>query len=666
MFFRELVLENFGSYVGRQTIDLMPIEKDGRLAPIVLLGGLNGGGKTTLVDALRLVLYGNRAQCSTRGSLSYADFLQQCISRQAPSDAVTRIELSFQAIEEGKLVNLRAIRYWDRNLKDGRDTLGILVDDEWPDRSLAKVWDEYIENLLPLGIANLFLFDGETVRELADLEEPPPSAIEAMRTWLGLELVERLGTDLETIATRKRREMMEDSDRQALGDMEGRLASQQEELATVEAAIIIREEEFARVSLQQQQALDKFVVQGGQIASEKQDLERQKERLQLELAQIDKQLCDLAGKSLPLALIQSLLVSASLQMEREEESDRAAVSLSMWEDFQIRFRDLVEGLPLTAEARSTIADFVDLEVSTIADRSRDVNAYIGGDRQEKILLDRTLNYTLPDEREKGENLLDKREETYRELTNLSKQLDNTASPEAYDLLQKQLQVAQSNTVRVKVELETSRRQRQDIEREISKIKKELTAYTEANLSYTNATHLIATISKVRDTLQIFKIKLTQKKISQLETEILECFSYLLRKQNLITAISISPDTFKLNLYDDDRQLIPNHRLSAGEKQLLAIAFLWGLARVSRRQIPLTIDTPLSRLDSTHRHHLIERYFPVASHQVILLSTDTEIGSAEFQNLDRQQAISHTYRLNYLSGENRTTIEPGYFDFPPAK
>jgi hypothetical protein len=49
-----------------------------------------------------------------------------------------------------------------------------------------------------------------------------------------------------------------------------------------------------------------------------------------------------------------------------------------------------------------------------------------------------------------------------------------------------------------------------------------------------------------------------------------------------------------------------------------------------------------------------------------INTDTEIGSAEFQSLDRQQAISHTYRLNYLSDENRTTIVPGYFDFLTVK
>ena len=69
MLFRELVLENFGSYLGKNTLNLLPdASEDSR--PIILIGGMNGGGKTTIMDAIRLALYGARAQCSTRGNLS--------------------------------------------------------------------------------------------------------------------------------------------------------------------------------------------------------------------------------------------------------------------------------------------------------------------------------------------------------------------------------------------------------------------------------------------------------------------------------------------------------------------------------------------------------------------------------------------------------------------
>ena len=67
-------------------------------------------------------------------------------------------------------------------------------------------------------------------------------------------------------------------------------------------------------------------------------------------------------------------------------------------------------------------------------------------------------------------------------------------------------------------------------------------------------------------------------------------------------------------------------LSAGEKQLMVISLLWALAKCSKRKLPVIIDTPLSRLDSNHRETLIKSYFPNASEQTIILSTDSEITS----------------------------------------
>ena len=100
--------------------------------------------------------------------------------------------------------------------------------------------------------------------------------------------------------------------------------------------------------------------------------------------------------------------------------------------------------------------------------------------------------------------------------------------------------------------------------------------------------------------------------------------------DLVHRIAIDTHSFSLSLYDLQGKLVPKHRLSAGEKQLLGIAFLWGLARISGHRLPIAIDTPLGRLDSSHRNNLVERYFPSASHQVILLSTDTEISKKEAQ------------------------------------
>ena len=90
---------------------------------------------------------------------------------------------------------------------------------------------------------------------------------------------------------------------------------------------------------------------------------------------------------------------------------------------------------------------------------------------------------------------------------------------------------------------------------------------------------------------------------------LESFRHLLAKQNLVDAIRIDPETFALTVHSVNGESLPTDRLSAGERQLLAVSILWGLARASGRRLPVVIDTPMGRLDSSHRENLLERYFP---------------------------------------------------------
>ncbi|MCP4369038.1 MAG: DNA sulfur modification protein DndD, partial [Deltaproteobacteria bacterium] len=118
------------------------------------------------------------------------------------------------------------------------------------------------------------------------------------------------------------------------------------------------------------------------------------------------------------------------------------------------------------------------------------------------------------------------------------------------------------------------------------------------------------------------------------------------------------DDFSVTLMGLEQQEIPKRNLSAGEKQIYAIAMLWALRQVSGRPLPIIIDTPLGRLDSDHRHNLIERYFPHASHQVILFSTDTEVDAGFFAAM--QPAISRAYHLEHDQTLKATEVSEGYF------
>jgi len=154
------------------------------------------------------------------------------------------------------------------------------------------------------------------------------------------------------------------------------------------------------------------------------------------------------------------------------------------------------------------------------------------------------------------------------------------------------------------------------------------------------------------------VAVIRKHAERLERLVLESFTHLLRKRALVTGLKIDPGTFRIELTGGDGKPLALDRLSAGERQLLATSLLWGLAKASGRPLPTIIDTPLGRLDSSHRRHLLDRYFPVASHQVVLLSTDEEVDEASLARL--KPFVGRSYTLTFDERTHSTTINSGYF------
>ncbi|MEH1930734.1 DNA sulfur modification protein DndD [Nostoc sp.] len=661
MIFLELVLQNFGPYSGKQVINLNPKIDEENSRPIILLGGMNGGGKTTLMDAIRLALYGPRAQCSTRGNLSYSDFLNQCVNNKIDPAADTRIELLFEHIENDKPIKYRVVRSWTKNPKDGKDTLGILGDsDTWPD-ALVNIWDEYIENLLPLGISNLFLFDGEQVKELAEQEIPPPIVVEAIRGLFGLELADRLAVDLDILVNRKRKEFADTKDLANLEEIEKRLTQQQQDYQESEQNLENIKNQLEELEVKQQEAFDKFISEGGKIAAERNQLELQQKAKTGEVEQVRQLMCELAADVLPLALIPNLLTQVQTQGEKEFRHRQIQISKDLLIERDQRLLSWLSQVEIALTEVEKIQSFLVEDVDNLYTKSLQMEApWLLADDETLSQLD-NLIYHLQNSQLSAKEKLAIIKNKEEEIITLERQVQTAAAPEDYTKLRQAVEAAQNQVVEAKANYETIRRRLADLETIIAKSKRELSDYTVENTKHKNNEHIITSAAKVQETLKIFREKLTLRKLNKLEEEVKNCFLYLLHKSDLVHRIAIDTNTFGLSLYDFNGKPVPKHRLSAGEKQLLAIAFLWGLAKVSGHRLPVAIDTPLGRLDSSHRSNLVERYFPSASHQVILLSTDTEIGKKEVETLRENEAIAREYLLKYDSSTRQTTVvENQYF------
>jgi DNA sulfur modification protein DndD len=332
LIFRELTLQNFGAYQGKHTIDLS-VDVSQEHPPIVLLGGLNGGGKTTFIDALRLVLYGAKAQCSTRGNLSYSEFLSQSVNREAKIGEEAAIELVFEQASfnksELRQAPISVSRRWTQQPKNGRDILEVRLDN-WNNETLTNTWDEFIEEIMPIGISGLFLFDGEQVRELALQDTPTQGIVDAIRTILGLELVDRLEIDLEVLATKKRRESSDTEAFSKLTEIETLIAQQSAEIELEKERKTQLESDLEQAKVIFAEAERQFMRKGGKAAGDKQELEQSYQRLKEESDQQRKALLDLAETCLPLMLIKSpLLEQAIAQSQKEIHLQKAKAALDL-------------------------------------------------------------------------------------------------------------------------------------------------------------------------------------------------------------------------------------------------------------------------------------------------------------------------------------------------
>ena len=662
MIFRELTLQNFGAYQGKHTIDLsVDISQDH--PPIVLLGGLNGGGKTTFIDALRLALYGAKAQCSTRGNLSYGEFLSQSVNREAKIGEEAAIELVFEQASfnksELRQVPISISRRWTQQPKNGRDILEVRVDG-WNNETLTSTWDEFIEEIMPIGISGLFLFDGEQVRELALQDTPTQGIVDAIRTILGLELVDRLEIDLEVLASKKRRESSDTEAFNKLTEIETLIAQQSTEIELEETHKTQLEADLEQAKATFAEAEREFMRKGGKAAGDKQELEQSYQRLKEEADQQRKVLLDLAETCLPLMLIKSPLLEQALsQSQKELHLQKAKAALDLIKERDRKLSEFVEQ-NFPKKYNRLVQEFLENELAQLEDESQHGEIWLGSDLDLVNSLSNLLEQDLPKTFAQSSNALQKLESCDRESTQIQNVIASAASPEIYQqLLQKKEETA-SVCESLANELDDSQRNLALLERKLISSKRELENYGTTIVARGNLEFFFQSVVKVQLTMDSFRKELTAHKIAQLENSVTECFLHLLHKSRLVHRITIAPDTFRLELYNAEGKSIPKHRLSAGEKQMLAIAFLWGLARVSGCQLPVVIDTPLGRLDSSHRLNLLDRYFPNASQQVILLSTDTEIGKEEVTRLRQNQLIAHEYILDYDESINRTSVRSGYF------
>ena len=221
---------------------------------------------------------------------------------------------------------------------------------------------------------------------------------------------------------------------------------------------------------------------------------------------------------------------------------------------------------------------------------------------------------------------------------------------------------EARLVELEIDLSTLQQQRSTVNSSLTSTTTEYSRAIEAYLQNAELFDDTERMTKYSDMAlkitEAYTVELQKRKTDILGTTITHCYKQLANKKNLIEQIVMDPSTLDIIYLDSDDKEVSKASLSAGEKQLMVIAILWALAICSKKKLPVIIDTPLSRLDSMHRTSLVKTYFPNASEQTIILSTDSEIDRNYYDMM--KESVGDEFTLSYDEGKKCTTILKGYF------
>lgn len=653
MILTKLTLHNFGIYAGRHQIDLAP--KSGK--PIILFGALNGSGKTTLLEGIQFGLFGKAAKFLGKGKTAHSEFLINAVNRRHMENSAS-VGVEFEVIQHGAATRIEVVRTWSLKAnRDPREGVQVFRDGDL-DEDLSERWSEISETFFPSQLSDLFFFDGERIESLAQPERCSELIRTGLNSLLGLDLVTDLGKTLATLDRRLKIQGLSSNDQEKLTRLETKRNTLEEQKTALEVEKQAVLQKAADAQAELNSLNEQLKQQGGDLYTQRDQHNIRQNDLINQIAAKREEMVTSSATLLPVNLVGSLIQDLeTLTLSGVDGAQYEAIQSAL-QAFSLQVIDeLTQADELTLEQLdkiSAVHSGLIISNKTASVRpdikiTRDALSYI---RAESAVQKATALQLLLD--------LGRLE---KELSQVEKNL--LAIPESSKL--------EPLIAEIKAKEDALRGfnfSEQSLSDQIRRLDRDLDANQQQFDSATIELNkqraagfrfelMKERLSAGRSALKRFEEAIRSKHIHSLELLIKEGMEMLLRKKSFLSSIKICPETFSIAINIVGEGEVPASKLSAGERQLLAVAVLWALARAAGRKLPTVIDTPLGRLDSKHRGTFSQHYFPQAGQQVILLSTDEEIVGTYYDAI--KQHLSHEYLIEYDESSQSSHVSKGYFE-----
>src|SRR5579863_9730494 len=322
MILTRLTINDFGVFRGQHDLDLSPKNR----RPIVLFGGKNGAVKSTVLEALRLCLYGPGALGSSVPKEEYLQFLGSRIHRNPNSliqPTFASLQVEFQYSHADGLASYVVTRSWERR---SSNKVSEFLSIERNGRALedieAERWQEFIRELIPPGVSQLFFFDGEKIQQLAEDTTHQLALSDAVKSLLGVDIVERLQSDLRSHLTRLAKPDARSSRLLQVRDLEKSVGKIKRKLLKLRDKRAELEGSLQQLRTEIDRTEGAFAASGGVFARNRDHLLQQEGTLKERIKQLEDVVRHHCAGLLPFTLVPALCSQLKQQLFREAETTR--------------------------------------------------------------------------------------------------------------------------------------------------------------------------------------------------------------------------------------------------------------------------------------------------------------------------------------------------------
>lgn len=706
-----IVLYNFSSYEGLNEFDFT---SDDDSKNIILIGGKNGAGKTSLFTAIKLALYGPLAFGYMGVNPKYVAKIKECInSKTFQKDVVeSRVQISISLTVEREVKEYEITREWDYTKRKLEEKYYVKTEGQLLNDQELSYFQNYLQGIIPPDLFEFFLFDGEEVGNIFSTNTYNLYIKNAVYTLCGLdifEIIRKYTTGYAGKATNRDEKTIYIQ----YEELRRKVDQIENGYAELKAQVETDKDELDKIETELMEVETAFKNAGGITEVERQKLMKEfSEAEHIKTESITK-IKIFVEELMPFFILRDFTGKITDQLDFEEKREIYYYVQQKIKRQEIK-NVLIKNQEVTDDTVDALMEFL-LKKFKPKELKKDVQSIHDLSKEELGRVNAMIAAIDDFDIDSMVKLVEKRKAAADRTMEINRVLKSAMTDEdARKFIEKE-----NVLLRKKDEIST-RIHKSEIQ--LTEMKEKLAVTVQKK------DHAFQTIKDSAQDKHVFQLSsgLSQMMTSvlvhkgesikcDLEKHIAENLQLIYRKNNLITHIEIEDD-FRFNLYQNVKynnmellHLIKNlgkeaftleigkqgmnflcekyhvdsvlqlqqaleadkqentydlfkhvdiSRLSKGERQIFILSLYWAIIELSGQDIPFIIDTPYARIDANHRKEISEKFFPNISKQVVILSTDEEINEEYYEII--KPHIAKEYLLINDENQNRTTVEQHYF------